>query len=267
MKHLLEKFDRPAADGIDVLFGSLTREAAPEAAQPMRERGVHVPVRGPGLLSGALKRTGGSLVSSLGVELLAVALLLVVGAGAWFIVSPEGSEAPDSPAERAEAAAPSPTAAAPAPPTAAPTASPTAAATSTRVAATTATATPTRVAATTATATASTEPAASPTPASYYEIASGSGVKVRKSCDNSQIDSLPKQGIKEGAVVEFVEEGSGDCAGWKLVRERTGLQRESWVKGRYLKEYDGSSPAATSVARAASTEAPAAPTCPAGNET
>ena len=71
MKHLLEKFDRPAADSIDALFGSLTREAAPEAAQPMRERGVHVPVRGPGLLRGALKRTGGSLVSiRLGVDAL-----------------------------------------------------------------------------------------------------------------------------------------------------------------------------------------------------
>ena len=261
MKELLERFDRPAADRIDELFGSLTREAAPEAAQPMRERGVHVPVRGPGLLSGALKRAGGSLVSIRpGVALLAVALLLVVGAGAWFIVSPGGSEAPASPAERAEAAPSSPTAAAA--PTPTPTARPTAAATAVATAA----ATPAATAAATPAATAApTSPAiaAPPTPTaaavpelwtikmsvvgvahrdSCHESARRSG-KVVKASVTGQIwyDGTP---VLHAPIAAQANCGDKDppwyrVTGWARLRTELGWERSretSWVSMEWLEE-------------------------------
>ena len=265
MKHLLERFDRPAADRIDALFGSLTREAAPEAAQPMRERGVHVPVRGPGLLSGALKRTGGSLVSiRLGVGLLAVALLLVVGAGAWFIVSPGGSEAPASPAERAAAAPSSPPAAASASPTAAaaPTPTPTVPPTVAATAPPTAAASPTATTAATAVVPAE--------PPKLWTIDGSNrsvpfGVAHRDNCDKSTrrsgLDLAKDTGDiwYDGTAVLHdpvsVEETPGNCegdakwthvTGWAILKdpnlsEAPSLsEADSWIHADWLKMGDDS---------------------------
>lgn len=60
----------------------------------------------------------------------------------------------------------------------------------------------------------------------------GSGVAVRDACDDESRVSAPGEGIREGALVLPITEGTGDCAAWMHVQAPDG--RRSWVRSRYL---------------------------------
>ena len=109
----------------------------------------------------------------------------------------------------------------------------------------TAAATQTATAAPSQTATAAPSPPATATPtaglaATHYvytdEGVLGVGVRVRNTCDNDNIASVPKKGIREDSKVFVLGGGGGDCGGWVWVREASDeTPRESWVKVEYLK--------------------------------
>ena len=97
----------------------------------------------------------------------------------------------------------------------------------------------------TQTATAAPSPPATATPtaglaATHYVVTKeegvpAEGVKVRNTCDDYNIASVPKKGILEDSKVFVLGGGGGDCGGWVWVREASDQKRESWVKVEYLK--------------------------------
>lgn len=64
--------------------------------------------------------------------------------------------------------------------------------------------------------------------AMFISHTDGSGVRARPTCSDAAVGST---GVAEGAAVEFVRSGGGDCPGWGLVRSG-GL--EFWVRMSYL---------------------------------
>lgn len=79
----------------------------------------------------------------------------------------------------------------------------------------------------------------------------GAGVRARPSCADAV---LGPTGVAEGAAVEFIRAGGGECPGWGLVRSG---DLEFWVRMAYL---DGSAPKAIAPpSKGASVPAPAPP--------
>lgn len=70
----------------------------------------------------------------------------------------------------------------------------------------------------------------------YIARTNGAGVRARPTCADANVGQT---GVAEGAAVEFIRAGGGDCPGWGLVRSG-GL--EFWVRMAYL---DASPPKAS----------------------